>query len=79
MAFKRRQQSLREVGAALGVRVVLEGGVRRARNRVRIVAQLVDTHTDEHIWADSYDRDLDDIFAIQTTWRCRLPPPFRPN
>jgi len=66
MAFKRRQQSLREVGAALGVRVVLEGSVRRARNRVRIVAQLVDTHTDEHIWADSYDRDLDDIFAIQT-------------
>jgi TolB-like protein/Flp pilus assembly protein TadD len=66
MAFKRRDQSLREIGAALGVRVLLEGSVRRSRNRVRIVAQLVDPRTDEHIWAESYDRELDDIFAIQT-------------
>jgi TolB-like protein/Flp pilus assembly protein TadD len=66
MAFKRREQSLHEIGAALGVRALLEGSVRRSRNRVRIVAQLVDARTDEHVWAESYDRDLDDIFAIQT-------------
>ncbi|HVN76417.1 MAG TPA: protein kinase [Thermoanaerobaculaceae bacterium] len=66
MAFKRRQQSLREIGAALGVAAIVEGSVRRFGNRVRIVAQLVDPGTDEHLWAESYDRELDDIFAIQT-------------
>jgi serine/threonine protein kinase len=66
MAFKRREKSLREIGAALGVGVLVEGSVRRSGNRVRIVAQLVDPRTDEHLWAETYDHDLDDIFAIQT-------------
>ncbi|HEY3350364.1 MAG TPA: protein kinase [Thermoanaerobaculia bacterium] len=66
MAFKKHQQSLREVGAALGVGMLVEGSVRRSKNRVRIVAQLVDPRTDQHLWAETYDRDLDDIFAIQT-------------
>ncbi len=66
MAFKGRQQSLREIGAALGVGVLVEGSVRRSHNRVRIVAQLVDPRADEPLWAESYDRELDDIFAIQT-------------
>ena len=66
MAFKRREQGLREIGAALGVGVLVEGSVRRSKNRVRIVAQLVDPFTDEHLWSETYDRDLDDIFAIQT-------------
>ena len=66
MAFKGREQSLREIGAALGVGMLVEGSVRRSKNRVRIVAQLVDPRTDEHLWAETYDRDLDDIFAIQT-------------
>ncbi|MGD1148655.1 MAG: protein kinase [Thermoanaerobaculaceae bacterium] len=66
MAFKGRERSLREIGAALGVGMLVEGSVRRSRNRVRIVAQLVDPRTDEHLWAESYDRELDDIFAIQT-------------
>jgi serine/threonine-protein kinase len=66
MAFKKRQQSLREIGAALGVGMLVEGSVRRSKNRVRIVAQLVDPRTDRHVWAETYDRDLDDIFAIQT-------------
>ena len=66
MAFKRREQSLREIGAALGVGVLVEGSVRRSKNRVRIVAQLVDPRTDQHLWAETYDRELDDIFAIQT-------------
>ena len=66
MAFKKREQSLREIGERLGAETLLEGSVRRAGNRVRIVAQLVDRETDEHLWADTYDRDLTDIFAIQT-------------
>ncbi len=66
MAFKKREQSLREIGKTLGAATILEGSIRRAGNRVRIVAQLVDARTDEHLWADTYDRELTDIFAIQT-------------
>jgi serine/threonine-protein kinase len=66
MAFKTQEKSLREIGAALGVGMLVQGSVRRSKNRVRIVAQLVDPRTDEHVWAETYDRDLDDIFAIQT-------------
>jgi eukaryotic-like serine/threonine-protein kinase len=66
MAFKKRDQGLREIAAALGAETIVEGSVRRAGNRVRIVAQLIDAAADEHVWAETYDRDLTDIFAIQT-------------
>lgn len=66
MAFKKRDCGLREIGERLGASTLLEGSVRRAGNRVRIIAQLIDGATDEHIWAESYDRDLTDVFAIQT-------------
>jgi len=66
MSLKKREQSLREVGSILGVGAILEGSVRRDGNRVRIVAQLVEAETDQHLWAETYDRDLTDIFAIQT-------------
>ena len=66
MAFKNREQGLREIGARLGVGTLLEGSVRRAGNRVRIVAQLIDAETDEHLWVETYDRELTDIFAIQS-------------
>ena len=66
MAFRKHQQSLREIGAMLGVGMLVEGSVRRSKNRVRIVAQLIDPRTDEHLWSETYDHDLDDIFAIQT-------------
>src|SRR5205814_8268299 len=66
MAFKRRDRSLREIGERLGASTLLEGSVRRSGNRVRIVAELIDVATDEHIWAETYDRELNDIFAIQT-------------
>ena len=66
MSFKKRDRSLREIGATLGAASILDGSIRRAGNRVRIVAQLVDARTDEHLWADTYDRELTDIFAIQT-------------
>ncbi len=66
MHFKQREQSRREIGAALQVAALLEGSVRRAGSRVRIVAQLIDVETDRHLWAETYDRELSDIFAIQT-------------
>jgi serine/threonine-protein kinase len=66
MPFRKREQSLREIGAALDVETLLEGSVRRAGDRVRIVAQLIDAEADRHLWAETYDRQLTDIFAIQT-------------
>jgi adenylate cyclase len=54
-----------KVGAELGVRYVVEGSVRRAANRVRISAQLIDAEAGHHLWADRYDRDLSDVFAVQ--------------
>jgi serine/threonine protein kinase/tetratricopeptide (TPR) repeat protein len=66
MPFKKRDVSLRDIGAQLGVSTIVEGSVRRAGNRVRVVAQLIDAETDEHLWAETYDRDLNDIFAIQS-------------
>ena len=66
MHFKESQSSLREIGAALGATVVLAGSVRRAADRVRIVAQLMDTGTDRHLWSETYDRRMSDIFTIQS-------------
>jgi TolB-like protein/Flp pilus assembly protein TadD len=66
MRFKGGDHSLREIGLTLDVATLLEGSVRRAGNRVRIVAQLIDAENDRHRWAETYDRDLTDIFAIQT-------------
>ena len=66
MEFKRREQSLREIGAALGATTILEGSVRHAGDRVRIVAQLVDVQSDHNLWTETYDRQLNDVFAIQT-------------
>jgi eukaryotic-like serine/threonine-protein kinase len=66
MRFKNREQSLREIGATLQVATLLEGSVRRVSDRVRIVAQLIDAEADQHLWAETYDRRLTDIFAIQT-------------
>src|SRR3989475_12994590 len=66
MPFKKREQGLREIAAKLQVATLLEGSVRRAGDRVRIVAQLIDAETDRHLWAETYDRQLTDVFAIQT-------------
>jgi TolB-like protein/lipoprotein NlpI/predicted Ser/Thr protein kinase len=66
MRYKGTDQSLRDIGKELGVAVILEGSVRRAGDRVRIVSQLIDARTDEHLWAETYDRQLSDIFAIQS-------------
>ena len=63
--YKGRSVDIRAVGRDLGVRSVLEGSIRRAGNRVRITAQLIDAATGGHLWADRYDRDLTDIFEVQ--------------
>jgi serine/threonine-protein kinase len=59
-------RNLREIGKQLGVANVVEGSVQRSGNRVRVNAQLIDARTDAHLWAQSYDRDLADVFAIQS-------------
>ena len=59
------QRNLREVGKALGVAHILEGTVQRAGGRVRVSAQLIDARTDGHLWAESYDREIADVFAIE--------------
>ena len=60
------KRNLRQIGQQLGVAHVLEGSVQRAGNRVRVNAQLIDARTDAHLWAQTYDRDLADMFAIQS-------------
>ena len=59
-------RNLREIGQELGVANILEGSVRRAGGRVRVTAQLIEMHTNTHLWAETYDRDLTDVFAIQS-------------
>jgi hypothetical protein len=63
--YKDKQVKIEEVAKDLGVRHVLEGSVRRAGDRLRITAQLIDDKTGQHIWADKYDRELKDIFSLQ--------------
>ena len=63
--YKGRAVDVKQVSIELGVQYVLEGSVRKAGNRIRISAQLIDALTGRHIWAERYDRDLEDIFAVQ--------------
>src|SRR5438093_2261409 len=66
MPYRGKASNLREIGKTLGVGAILEGSVRRIGNRVRVNVQLINADTDEHMWAEDYDRDLTDVFAIQT-------------
>jgi TolB-like protein/Tfp pilus assembly protein PilF len=66
MQYRGNAPNIRDIGKALGVSTVLEGSVRRSGNRVRVNVQLIDAETDEHVWANDYDRDLTDVFAIQS-------------
>jgi TolB-like protein/Tfp pilus assembly protein PilF len=66
MKYKDTQKTSREIGEELGAAAILEGSVRRAGQRVRIVGQLIDAKRDQHLWAETYDRELKDIFAIQS-------------
>jgi len=64
-AYKGRAVSVKQIAKELCVRYILEGSVQKAGNRVRITAQLIDATTDYHMWSENYDRDLEDIFALQ--------------
>ncbi|MEY2520171.1 MAG: hypothetical protein QOF24_1930 [Verrucomicrobiota bacterium] len=66
MSYRGKEKNVREIGKALGVSTILEGSVRKDGTRVRVNVQLIDAVNDEHIWAEDYDRDLTDVFAIQT-------------
>jgi len=66
MQYRGKAPNVREIGKALGVSNILEGSVRRSGNKVRINVQLIDAESDQHIWASDYDRDVTDVFAIQT-------------
>lgn len=63
--YRDTRKTIRQIGEELGVAYILEGSVRRAGNKVRVTGQLINARTDEHVWANAYDRDLTDIFAIQ--------------
>lgn len=66
MQYKDTEKSLRQIGAELGAAAILEGSVRHSGDKVRIVAQLIDVETDTHLWAETYDRGITDIFDIQS-------------
>ncbi|UCC72806.1 MAG: hypothetical protein JSV86_21030 [Gemmatimonadota bacterium] len=70
--FKGERRDIREVGRVLGVTHVVEGSVRKAGDRLRITAQLVDTSDGYHLWSERYDRDLDDIFQVQDDIACSI-------
>lgn len=65
MEYAEHRGQLRDIGRRLGVATVLEGSVRRENGKVRIVSQLIDVETDEHLWAETYDRQIEGIFAVQ--------------
>ena len=66
MQYRNTTKTLRQIASELGVAYVLEGSVRRAGNKVRVTGQLIRAATDEHVWAKNYDRDLTDVFSIQS-------------
>jgi TolB-like protein len=66
MQYRGQATNIREIGKALGVSNILEGSVRRSGKRIRVNVQLIDANTDEHLWANDYDRDVTDVFAIQS-------------
>lgn len=66
MSFRDTKRNLRDIARALGVAHIVEGSVQRAAGRVRVNAQLIDARTDTHLWAERYDRELADVFAIQS-------------
>lgn len=72
MQFRNREQSLREIGARLSAGAILEGSVRRAGDRIRIVAQLADADSDRQLWSETYDRQVTDIFEIQSDVALRI-------
>lgn len=78
-AFKNKNMDVRNIGDQLGVSTVLEGSVRKANNRVRITAQLISTKDGTHFWSKNFDRDLEDIFAVQDEISVQIADQIREN
>jgi TolB-like protein len=78
-SYRRRAVDVKQIGRELGVRYVVEGSVRKSGNRVRVTAQLIDAETDVHIWADRYERDLTEIFALQDEITQRIVTAIEPS
>jgi TolB-like protein/Flp pilus assembly protein TadD len=72
MGYRGKEKNARQIGKELGVSAILEGSVRREGKRVRVNVQLINAGNDEHLWAEDYDRNLDDVFAIQTDLAQRI-------
>ncbi len=72
MGYKRKEKKVSEIARELGVGTIVEGSVRKAGSRIRITVQLIDAATEEHLWSDRYDRELDDVFAVQTEIASRI-------
>jgi len=66
MNYKQKDKRISEIGTELGVGSIVEGSFRKAGNKIRVTTQLIDVRDDQHVWAQSYDRNLDDVFAVQT-------------
>jgi len=77
--YKNKAVAMKDIAEKFGVRYVLEGGVRKSGNRVRITAQLIDAATDAHLWAEQYDRLLDDVFALQDEITMRVVGAIEPS
>ncbi|MDG6975662.1 MAG: hypothetical protein JRN27_06195 [Nitrososphaerota archaeon] len=67
MNYKRKEKNVSEIGKELKVGTLLEGSVRKAGNRIRVTAQLIDANNEAHLWAESYDKNLDDVFEVQSS------------
>ena len=78
-SYKGKSPDIRDVGRQLGVRYVLEGSIRKAGNRIRLTGQLIDAQTGSHIWAERYERLLDDVFAVQVELTRSIVAPITPN
>jgi TolB-like protein len=78
-AYKGRSVDIKQIGRDLGVRYVLEGSVRKAGNRVRVTAQLIEAESGVHIWAERYDRQLEDVFALQDELTLSVVGAIEPN
>jgi adenylate cyclase len=77
--YKNKSVAMKEVADKFGVRYVLEGGVRKSGNRIRITSQLIDAETDAHLWAEQYDRLLEDVFALQDEITMRVVGAIEPS
>src|SRR5207248_9077982 len=77
--FKSGTRNVREIGLALGVAHILEGTARRAGNRIRVNAQLIDARSDAHLWAETFDREITDLFALQSELAERITQALQAN